>query len=503
MLEPQLGESFMAPADGESAKPTVQRLRWQEAVAALVVSLAVWWMGSRITLNPLVRAEQVSAMASLQVSVFLLVSVPFAGMVIWGWSRGNPRWLAMATAVAAGASSGIVAGLMAIALHGSRCAVNSLGGDAGRLVIWAARPGTAPSEYPPLPVLAIRWLSAIAGSPEPYVWRGLSLFLLAVTGPCLYIAWRLLYGPAMALVLGPVVGLVFIDPYKPYSSLPLGLSFVVLVIAASHLRNGYQHWRQPLMVGVSAAVLLLTYPGWFMWMAPGLLIVVALLPWRTKASANFRYLVVSGGCVLLLTFWWLTSAWTGFRTLRDTFVYHDALLRPTYFADWQEDTPAFGVRLPQYGEFGNLDTYSLALIALVSLGLVLRGRTTVGYLGMAVFVGVWVRKMQIASAFRETGLVQLYPRANMVMLLVALTLAGLGFGAVVAMAASRFSPGRLGLPLIPVLLVVGGTLFVPMLAEAVADGYMASDDGKGVLTKRALLDACWPIPEDAQPWVPE
>lgn len=503
MLEPQVGESLLAPPDGTSGKPTTWPLVWQEVVVAFAVSLGVWWVGSRIALNPLVRAEQVSAMANLQVSVFLIVSLPFAAMVIWGWSRGRPKWIAMATAVAAGASSGIVAALMAIALHGSRCAVNSLGGDAGRLVIWAARPGTAPAEYPPLPVLVIRWLSVLTGSPEPFVWRGLSLFLLAVTGPCLYVGWRLLYGPAMSLVLGPVVGLVFIDPYKPYSSLPLGLSFIVLVIAASHLRNGYQHWRQPAMVGVSAALLLLTYPGWFMWMAPGMLVVVLLLPWRTRSGPNLKYILVSVGCVLALTFWWLAPGWNGFRTLRDTFVYHDALLRPTYFADWQEDTPAFGVRLPQYGEFGNLDTYSLILMALVSVGLIMRGRTTVGYLGMAVFAGVWIRKMQIASAFRESGLVQLYPRANMVLLLVALTMAVLGFSALVTRLASRSEPGRFGLPLIPVLLVVGGTLFIPTLAEAVADTYMASDDGKGVLTKRALMDPCWPIPEDAQPWVPE
>ncbi len=503
VLKPLLGESRLAPSAGLSDAHGAAPRLWQETALALGAAMLVLWFGTKIVLNPLVRTEQVSAMANLQALVLVFISAPMAILVVTAWRLGSPAMLGRATAIAAGSSSGIVAGLMAIALHGTKCAVNSLGGDAGRLVIWAANPGTAPSEYPPLPVLAIRMLSTLTGTPEPYVWRNLSLFLLAITGPVLYVGWRIVYGPALSLVLGSVLGLVFIDPYKPYSSLPLGISFLILVVMATRLRNGYVGWMSAVRVGLATGVVALIYPGWFVWMLPGFVLFLLLLPWRTSWRPLLRYLAISAGVTLSVTSWWIFPAVEGFRTLRDIFVYPDVWLRPTYFAAWQADTPQFGVRLPQFGEFGNLDTYSLVLVGLVALGLVLRGSTTVGILATTVFVGAWLRKMQIASAFRDSGLVQLFPRANLVLLLMALSLAVLGFAALVALINARFKPGGFGLPLVPVLLILGGGLFIPMLAEAATDGYMASDDGKGVLTKRALSDACWPIPENAQPWVPE
>lgn len=474
-----------------------------EFLLATAVALSIWWFGTRITLDATLRTEQVSALAQLQLSVALLVSVPLVILVYRSWKTNSPRLFGLGTAVVAGLSSGLVAGSMAIALTGTRCPVNSLGGDAGRLVIWAATPGTAPPEYPPLPVLSIRFLAQVFGTPEAYVWKTLSILLLAMSGPLLYAGWRLLCGPALSLALGPFIGLVFIDPYKPYSSLALCLSLIVLAVMAFYLRKIHVGWQVPTILGLTLSAIVLTYPGWLVWMLPGFLVFLVLLPWRQHWRPLSAFLGTIGLTVVATSFWWLFPAWEGFRTLRDTFVYADVWLRPTYFAAWQDDTPAFGVKIPPFGEFAGMDSFSLVLMALVCAGLILRGRTTLGVLCGLIFAGTWLRKMQIASAFRESGLVQLFPRANFVLLLVALTIAVLGVAALIARIAQNLPQRASGLPAIPLLLVVCGVLLVPSLAEATTDDYMASESGKGVLTLRALTVPCWPIPEDAQPWVPE
>lgn len=482
--------------------------RWRglakEALVAVVAAAVVTWYGSSLVLNPLSRPDQVSAIASLALFTALVVLLPSSLAAFRTWSRlCDP--IALGSAALAGASSAVVAGGIAIALYGTRCPVNGLGGDAGRLAIWAQRPSTAPGEYPPLPYLVTRLFADLTRTPEPYVLRYISIVLLAATGPALYIAWRAMYGPITSLVLGPVLAMVYTDPYKPYASIVLGLTLVTMVALVGVLSTRPSSWRAAIGFGAMLAALTLTYPGWLTWIAPGVaLFLLFTLRWRSQWRAYIRFSAILIITWLFLCCFWLMRAIGDFAGIRDTFQYFDSLMRPTFFAFWQSDTPLFGLRLPQFGEFGGLDLYSLALILLMGLALFVTGRSRTMQLLAVVFAITFLRKLQLAGQMRESGLVQLFPRANQVLALVSLSMVALGLVVLLRHMTQWWSSreGTLAAPARPVGMLVLGILLITQ-GTVVADSYMPNGDGRGALTLNAHKYGCWPIPSDADPDVPK
>jgi hypothetical protein len=228
------------------------------------------------------------------------------------------------------------------------------------------------------------------------------------------------------------------------------------------------------------------------------------LPWRSRFGEYLRFLALLLGSWILVTGWWLVRALPGFSGMRDTYQYHDSLMRPTFFAAWQSDTPLFGLRLPQFGEFGGLDTYTLLLIVALGIALIVAGRSRLIQLLACVFALAFLRKLQIAGAMRETGLVQLFPRANYVLALAALSMAVIG-AALIGGRLSQWWAARepkLSAPPGPVAVMMLGILLA-IQGSVVYDYFMPNGDGRGALTLNAHQYGCWPIPDDADPDVPE
>lgn len=463
---------------------------------ALLASAALVIYCTRLRVFALDLTNQVSAIGSMMVAFAFAIALPVVILALLDWRRPNRFTARAAAALLAGSTSGLVAGGITLALSGTSCAINSLGGDSGRLAIWAARPDLLPPEYPPLIPKIIGLLSTITGSPEPYSWKALSIALITLFGPVLYVLWRCVATPTQSLILGPVVGMAYLDPYKPFVSLGLGGTILGLVAAAVYLRNKPTAILAPLLIGLLFGVTILIYPGWLAWVAAGFVAFLVLLPWRREWRSQLRFLALSSLPILVVAGWWLLSALPSVSGIRDRFFYHDVWVRPTYFAAWFDDAPELGVRLPPFGPLGGVDNFTVLLILAVFLGVWLKGRSTIVMVLGLVFAGAWVWKMTLAGQMRETGLVQLFPRGNAVMLATALIIAAIALFAILrkldgAIAADR----RLAIPLATAAFLIL-PLAIATTASSITMRYMPSDSGKGALTKVAHTAPCWPIPEN-------
>lgn len=132
------------------------------------------------------------------------------------------------------------------------------------------------------------------GGNTAYAFKDLQILGAAAFGPLVYLCWRMLLGPVRALAFGVAPAFALIDAYKPYSQTVLVVLVPVLVaMVVSLSRSGTQGWR-PLLVkgagfGALLGVMFLTYSGWFLWSAAGVLFAALLyFPWRDGGSAGSR-----------------------------------------------------------------------------------------------------------------------------------------------------------------------------------------------------------------------
>ncbi|MET9568067.1 hypothetical protein ACFYNW_21010 [Streptomyces virginiae] len=400
-----------------------------EAAVAFAAALVLPLLARGFNFNPLDRIAQVSGLAAIQLR-FALIGLVFIGAVALAVRLRGGRHFDLATRFASAALAGLASGFVAagavVALHGTPWPMFGLNGDSGRIVEWAhavanGRPSGSPV-YPPAPLHTLgHYAEWFRGGNTAYAFKDLQILGAAAFGPLVYLSWRMLLGPVRALAFGVAPAFALIDAYKPYSQTVLVVLVPVLVaMVVSLSRSGTQGWRPLLLKGAGfgalLGVLFLTYSGWFLWSAAGVLFAALLyFPWRDGRLGRIKgaaFLGASLAAFLVVAGRYLMVMLTEGQTTKDYNFRFDNFTDPAYYLMWRTDMPGKVGEWPLPGEYGGVGLF--ALVTFVGLGAAI-------WLGMrkpmvvtiaAMFISAWVMRMYIASHMYETQTVQLYTRTN-------------------------------------------------------------------------------------------
>ncbi|MFF8261777.1 hypothetical protein [Streptomyces virginiae] len=428
-----------------------------EAAVAFAAALVLPLLARGFNFNPLDRIAQVSGLAAIQLR-FALIGLVFIGAVALAVRLRGGRHFDLATRFASAALAGLASGFVAagavVALHGTPWPMFGLNGDSGRIVEWAhavanGRPSGSPV-YPPAPLHTLgHYAEWFRGGNTAYAFKDLQILGAAAFGPLVYLSWRMLLGPVRALAFGVAPAFALIDAYKPYSQTVLVVLVPVLVaMVVSLSRSGTQGWRPLLLKGAGfgalLGVLFLTYSGWFLWSAAGVLFAALLyFPWRDGRLGRIKgaaFLGASLAAFLVVAGRYLMVMLTEGQTTKDYNFRFDNFTDPAYYLMWRTDMPGKVGEWPLPGEYGGVGLF--ALVTFVGLGAAI-------WLGMrkpmvvtiaAMFISAWVMRMYIASHMYETQTVQLYTRTNNQLLYCGLLLCALVVHLVSQRMAARRAP---------------------------------------------------------------
>ena len=394
---------------------------------AAAAALAAWC--ATIDNNPILRTGQVSALAAVQLRVALstLVVLVLVGIAT---SRGrrDVRRLAvrLGSAVIAGLSTGLLAGGQLFLLRDTPWPLNSNHGDNGMLIVMAREviaTGSTHSFYPPAVPYVMAFLTDHLGLGNPgTALKPINIWLLVLTGPGVYLAWRLTTGPLAALALMMASVLPQVTPYKAYSPLVLALLLPLLVALLQWLRTSE---RRPvranvisgLAFGATLGGLFLVYSGWHVWMAPGAAVAVMFtFPWRRGRVAMVRAgaLLTSTGLAFLLVAGRYLLVLLGATSTKDTYCSPITLSDPAYIGP----NPYSGLfwdqagEWPPFGWFAGLDVFTLALLAGAAVSLTLGFRRPVVHGTLAIFAGAWLSRFWIVHNLERDQATQLFPRTT-------------------------------------------------------------------------------------------
>lgn len=404
--------------------------RWGGPLAEVLVAFgmaALFVLWSRdIEDDPLDRMGQIAGISSLAFRFTAIALLLIGALVIAANVRGGKAFETTARlvcAAVAGLVSGMVAGGIVFALHGTPWGLNGNEGDAGDLIKWAidVRAGNPPPyAYPPLGLHLLERYAGLRDMEVAFALKHFQILGTAALGPATYLAWRLVLRPGWALGVGMIAALPLIDvaPYKPYTSLvlivfvPAAIRLLEMIRNAERVSIAHNAPRGVLM-GLGFGVLCLLYSGWFKWSAPGLLFaVLVVFPWRSRVGRK-RALVF--GAIAFATFALIAGGHVRdalVEDFADSYKYFDVGVEPAYIAMYRNDLPGTLFSWPPLGELGGVGVFSLILYAgfgaAVWLG---RSRTLVIGVG-AMMAGCWILRFYYARDMYVTGQVQLYPRTT-------------------------------------------------------------------------------------------
>jgi hypothetical protein len=474
------------------------RGRWLaiELAVAFAASALFFWSCFTIRVKAIDRVGQVSGMASLGFR-FVVVAMVFILVLLAAqrWRNGVhfDRTTALVCAATAGIVSGMVAGGILVALHGTPYGLGGDGGDTAVLADWARRlqqGEPTPAIYPPLHIYGIAWLADLFHTTTEYAMKQFQLLALVLVCPIAYASWRLLLRPLWALGIGVTIALPLIEAYRLYpfivliAFLPIAIRFLqILAEAADH--DPMWLARRGALFGAAFGLMFLIYSGWYEWSAPGFLVTAAIVfPWR-KAPRRGFLLCAIGALVFVAVTWRYLNAILHGPSIEDPFMYFDSRVDPSYVAMWRGDLPGVFEKLglwPPAGELAGVGVFTLLLVVAFGIALVRgRGRTVV--LGVvSIMLGAWLLRLWYASHMWQTKLVQLYPRTTAELLYGSLILCG--FAA--CFATERYRALRTAST------IIGGSCAVLLLsgfaASATLDRFMPKLDCRdaGYLAWRAL-----------------
>ena len=466
------------------------------AAAALMVFLA-----RGIEVNPLDRIGQISGLAALQLR-FALVAIVLLTLVVLTtrvrWVAHAPVARRLVAAAAAGLFSGIVAGAILIALRGTSWGLFAGYGDAKALSDWAHTlidTGTMKPDYPPGWIHVLVWYSQLTGTAPENSLKALQIVGTALFGPVAYLTWRLLLTPMWALALGVLPAIVLIEPYKPYTTIMLVVMIPILLVLLRRLRRaGEIPWRGIALTaigsGAALGLIFLTYSGWFVWSAPGIVLTALLLfPWRTGWAKGLALIAITAAVFVAVSFRHLFGLLDASGSVKDRYFYWDTWTEPTYIAMWRTDLPGITGPWPPPGELGGVGLFTIfALIGLATAITVARSRTIVITL-TTVFAGAWLLRFYLGSQMYAADAVQLYPRSTAELLYCLLLLTGFaGYYGLrrldgVARARAALTSPSLGLGVL-----VAAFLLLASAGSSIGDRYMPrADDSLGALAIAAQL----------------
>jgi hypothetical protein len=434
---PDLGQARWWSRD----RPRRLLLFLAEAIVAFVACLLLPVLVRHLDVNPMNRIGQVSGLAAIQLGFALAGIAALAGLLMGQWLRGGIFFeiaIRLSCAALAGLASGFVAAGAVVSLLGTPWPMFGLNGDTGRLVAWATSilhgHGDPTPLYPPLSLYGLAGLAKVfyAGN-VAYAFKGMEILGTAVIGPLAYLAWRMLFRPMWALVIGVVPMMALIDSYKPYDAVVLILLPPVLgALLRAVRRSPGEDWPALLVraagLGLLLAVLFLTYSGWFVWSAGGVAAAVLLLfPWRSGRSGRLRGLAVAGtsaAAFLLVAGWYavilLRSAGTPDRNFS-----FDVYTDPAYFSMWRTDMPGVVTQWPPPGEIGGVSVFTALLFVALGVTLWLGLRRSVVVATACIFASAWLMRLFFAARMYSTGEVELWIRTDNELLYCGLVFIGL------------------------------------------------------------------------------
>ncbi|MFF2076602.1 hypothetical protein ACFVXG_17810 [Kitasatospora sp. NPDC058162] len=420
-----------------------------EAFVSLVTGVGFMLWARSIDVNPLVRIGQVSGLAGLQLHA-AVIAVPVLTVLLYAAHRAGPERyrpaLRLGCAAIAGLSTGLVAGGIAVALHGTPWGLGGQEGDPGNVMGMAddmIRGKGLPGVYPPLfPALLAGWGELFHGAHGGvagvgFAMQDLQLLCTAVAGPMAYLAWRLMLRPFWALLVAVPSAVLFIDPIRPYSHSSM---LVMVPLSAAGLRELRRAHRLPARsaVGRAAAfgaamgVLFLWYSGWFVWAAPGVLVLTGfLLPWRKGAACMKRTLLFLGVTLVSAAAVGAPLLYQLVRfgaTTEDRYAMITVYADPAYVMGWVSDRAGTQTHhnWPISGELAGQSAFTLLILAAAALAIGLGWGGVLVRTVAAVLTSSWLLRFWFAARMERTQAVQLYPRTTWIIMYCLIVLAVLG-----------------------------------------------------------------------------
>ncbi|MER7579461.1 hypothetical protein [Kitasatospora sp. NPDC097691] len=449
-------EATTASSDGSSSGPRGDRFsRWTEkrwflplAEGVVSVGVAVGFMllCTHISVNPITRIGQVSGLAKIQQYAALL-GIPVLAVLLLLAYRGTLRYYRvaqrLACAAVAGLGTGVVAGGIVVALHGTPWGLGGQEGDPGNLMGMAndmMRGQGLPGVYPPLfPALLAVWAklfhNGIAG--VGHALKDLQLILSALVGPMAYLSWRLLLRPFWAMAVAVPTSIVFLDPIRPYSHGSMLVLLPLLAACFREIRRADELSTRSAVLrglgfGAAFGVMFLWYSGWYLWAAPGSFILVLMLfPWRRGRTALKRTLVflatmlVTAGVIGAPLLYQLVRL--GASTT-DRYAYINTYIDPAYVMGWASDRSGDLTyhNWPGTGDIAGQTGFGILLLVAVGIGVGLGLRNMVVRTAGFVLAGAWLLRFWFASHMEHNQAVQLYPRTTWIILYCLMILAVMG-----------------------------------------------------------------------------
>ena len=417
-----------------------------EVLVSLVAALGFTLLCTRVNVNPLIRLAQVSGLAKIQ-EYAALVGIPVLALLVYTAYRGSLRRhqvaQRLACAAIAGLSTGVIAGGVVVALHGTPWPLGGQEGDPSVLIHMATYmlDGRGlPGVYPPgFPAAVAAWSDIRYGGVggEGFALHDLQIFFSALVGPMSYLAWRLVLRPFWALLIAVPSAVVFLDPIRPYSHVVMIVLIPLLVGTFRELRRaGDLPLRSALLrglgFGVTFGLLFLWYSGWYLWSAPGVFVLLLFaFPWRKgrqavrRAGAFVGVVLASAGLVGAPLLYQLVTLGADSP---DRYAYITVYIDPAYVLGWMSDRSgqADFHNWPVAGELAGQTGFALLLLAGVGLGIGLGLRHLAVRVTAATLAGAWLLRFYFASQMAGKQSIQLYPRTTWIIMYCLMILAVVG-----------------------------------------------------------------------------
>ncbi|MFI6445568.1 hypothetical protein [Kitasatospora sp. NPDC050543] len=410
----------------------------------MATALGFTVLSRSVDVNPMVRVGQVSGLAHLQLYAALLGLPPLAWLLYAAYRGSQGRfWLAqrLTCAAVAGLATGVVAGGVTVALHGTPWALGGQGSDPANLQAMAQDiiDGRGlPVLYPPgFPAVLAFWAEHVRGGQPGFALKDLQLVFSALVGPMSYLAWRLVLRPVWALMIAIPAALVFLDPIRPYSHVVMIVLLPLLAAFLGVLRTAPNRRLSAVLLlgasfGVAFGLMILWYVGWFVWAGPGALVLIACtVPWRRGGFALRRaglFAGVAGLCTAVVgspVLWPMLNSGTG---TVDRYAYPGAFSDPAYVFGWLNDRPGAATidNWPVPGELAGQTGFVLLLLLGVALGVGLGVRYLPVRATLAALVSAWLLRFWYASRMEHDQAVMLYPRTTWMIMYCLMILAVFG-----------------------------------------------------------------------------
>jgi galactan 5-O-arabinofuranosyltransferase len=475
-----------------------------EAVVSVAAGVGFMLLCMHISANPFSRVGQVSGLAKVQ-QYAAMIGLPILAVLLYSAYRGSVQRREivqrLVCAAVAGLATGIVAGGIAVALHGTPWGLGGQEGDPGNLQGMAndmMRGKGLPGVYPPgFPAVLAAWAelryNGIAG--VGYALKDLQLLLSALVGPMSYLAWRLMLRPFWALAIAVPSAVLFLDPIRPYSHVVMIILIPLLAACFRDLRRvAERSLRSALLRGIGFGVvfgaLFLWYSGWYVWSAPGVLVMgLALFPWRRGFQAIKRALVYLASIVVSAAVVGAPLLYQLARYGEDTtdrYAYISTYIDPAYVLGWMSDrTGNFTYKnWPDTGELAGQSGFAVLLIVGFGLGIGLGLKNMVVRTTAMTLASAWLLRFWFASHMAHDQAVQLYPRTTWIIMYSLMILAVYGLmllvqrgsgwlgGALKSAGATSVLPSRKAMAQVTAGLICAVALFTAMGASWNANRYM-------------------------------